>query len=76
MSKYKIEKGVPLLADGNIRSKYPFRDMEVGDSFLVELTKRPGCMSTASSFAAGQDPCWKFISRATSEDTARVWRVK
>ena len=38
MSKYKIQKGVPI-PDPNIpvtkTTKYPWKDMEVGDSFLV-----------------------------------------
>ena len=35
MSDYKIEKNVPI-PQGYVSRKYPFKEMEVGDSFVVE----------------------------------------
>lgn len=36
-TQYKIEKGIPIPEKHEHYSKYPFSDMEVGDSFLVTL---------------------------------------
>jgi len=35
MSEYKIEKGIEI-PQGEYRSKYPFRKMEVGDSVFIK----------------------------------------
>jgi hypothetical protein len=44
MSKYKIEKGVPMPPRGGVSRKYnyeliPFEDMEVGDSVSVPVNE-------------------------------------
>lgn len=48
MAVFKVEKGVPA-PKRHHRMKYPFREMEVGDSFFVPLTSTSGLPSTLRS---------------------------
>ncbi len=69
-----IEKGVPLNTNrihGNAR--YPWREMEVGDSFLVLERKITNFSAIANS--ACKRTGFKFTCR-TVEGGVRVWRVK
>jgi hypothetical protein len=67
----EIEKDVPLVIHKN--TKYPFRDMQIGDSILL-LTKSPNVVSywrRATKF--------KFFASVRPEDggdRCRVWRIK
>lgn len=73
-----IEKGIPMPKQTRT-SKYPFNEMVVGDSFLLE------CLPTAPSLARLRNACaayrkrdgkaeTKFAVRAV-EDGIRVWRT-
>lgn len=82
MTTFVIESGIPLhnrTAGVRNSCKYPFREMEIGDSFFVpaeEITVRKLVqrMSTAVSRAARNTGC-KFAVR--SDDAGvRVWRVQ
>ena len=66
----EIEKGVPP-PPTHKGKKYPFGDMDVGDSFLV-----PGAKVTTLSVAKRdyERGGRKFICR-TVDDGVRVWRV-
>lgn len=70
----KIEKGIPLPSRGgaNGNAKYPWRTMEVGDSFLVPA-KTPRKFS-AHMAQAQRNTGHKFASR-TVEGGCRVWRT-
>lgn len=80
----KIEKNVPLPS----YCTYPFKDMEVGDSFVVPLsgtTIKAGKIDAAThrvSVSAGywvkkHSPGAKFTIRSlVDEGVARCWRVK
>lgn len=65
---FKIEKNVPQPS----RSKYPFMDMEIGDSFLVPVGKGPTLRSMGSRL--GKETGRRFTVRVMG-DGARVWRV-
>lgn len=71
----EIEKGVPIPDEATgLREKYPFKKMEVGDSFLV-----PAGISKGSSLAITGYPNRvyapkRFASQMTPEGR-RVWRV-
>lgn len=67
MSKVIIEKGVPIpVEDG--RNKYPWKVMEVGDSFSIpKLTVSTG--ATNERYKPK-----KFISRKDG-DGYRIWRI-
>lgn len=70
---YKIDAGVTF---PDVRSKYPFHDMEVGDSIL--FTERPEADSArvcALRYVRAHNPDWKFSLRAV-QNGWRLWRVK
>ena len=74
-SNYVIEKNVPLAQKNGAgrKPKYPFRQMEVGDSFMA-----PGgnlkTMQTTTRLVGLQLGC-KFKTRAV-EGGVRVWRTE
>ena len=72
----KIEAGVPMPGDG--RRRYPFHEMEVGDSFFVPHADKSGRdLSTRVSNAAvkwGKIHDCKFTIRQV-DGGARCWRV-
>ena len=69
MSKYEIEKEFPIPEFREHGSKYPWKDMEVGDSIKVDIYEKAKVMSSAHAFGIRRDI--KFISRHD-----RIWRVK
>jgi hypothetical protein len=62
----QIDHDVPLPIHGN--SKYPWHQMEVGDSFLIA---RCAVQPPINILRKG----WKFTRRETEEGW-RIWRVK
>lgn len=69
MNHISIEKGIPL------PKRYPFDQMEVGDSFAVP----PGVSRTTVAIAAmryGRDHDMKFTIRMMPDRSYRCWRVK
>ena len=74
MSEFKIEKNVPLPRS---RSKYPWTEMEVGDSFFVP--GRDGDAVIGCFGKQAKDWGWKFSARTRHEQGifgVRVWRIK
>lgn len=67
---YEIEKKIPV--PGSPLSIYPFKQMEVGDSFLVPGNNRTAVSVAMTRTALGTTK--KFTSRKTAEGI-RVWRV-
>lgn len=72
-----IDKNVPM-PEGRARSRYPYADMEVGDSFFV-VTNGTDENATArrlrgSSFTYGKKAGSKFSVRKM-DNGFRVWRV-
>lgn len=63
---FQIEKDTPLPASTR---KYPFPDMEVGDSLTG-----PKVMAT-SAHAWGRVNGVKFITRTQPDGTVRIWRT-
>lgn len=67
-----IEKGIPLFESRGAWTKYPWREMSVGDSFLtrnVSINTVSACASAAKR-ATG----YNFVCR-TVEGGVRVWRT-
>ena len=79
MTDYKIEKGVPLPpgAGRKGRNKYPWYEMEVGDScFLPDAD--PRAVSQAASNVARRNNGLRFATRAVTENGVkgvRVWKI-
>lgn len=70
---FQIEKDVPMPVS---RSRYPFPQMKVGDSFFVPETHVPArLMSAAISYAKRNTLAWKFAARRI-DGGVRIWRIK
>jgi hypothetical protein len=67
-NKFKIDEGIPM-PEKRHSPKYPWKEMEVGDSFFVP--KRAFLASSASLRYAPK----KFSQRAV-DGGVRVWRVE
>lgn len=77
MSDFKIEKQVPVPKSYR-QHKYPFADMEVGDSFFVPEDDGGNRVRDRVAPAAngyGKPRGWKFTTR-TVEGGARCWRIE
>jgi hypothetical protein len=77
----KIEKGVPIPARPKRADKYPFAQMEVGDSFAIPSSEfRPPALiksvaiSAYRSWALRNKSDWKFKA-CLVENGVRIWRT-
>lgn len=70
MTDFKIEKGIPAPAK---RGKYPFAEMEVGDSFLVPGAATSAEISSAVSYRKNRYQ-EQYICRSV-DGGLRVWRI-
>ncbi len=68
--KIKIEKGVEFTL-GHTNAKYPWDDMEIGDSFFFADQK----VVSAACSRNQRDKSKKFVTRQV-EGGFRVWRVE
>ena len=77
--KIKIETGVPIPDKTTRKSKYPFRDMEVGNSFFVnekeDVNKMQQKISAAASMFCKKNPAYKFKTQAFDAGV-RLWRIQ
>ena len=73
----KIEKGIPIPPRSNI--KYPWGEMEVGDSFFVECEysrkKHQSIGGSKAQFIRHHKSKCKFTARRV-DGGIRVWRIK
>jgi hypothetical protein len=68
----QIERGVTFPVT---RSKYPFADMEPGDSILFrEKAHANSARISSMRFVRLRQPTWKFVMRKV-EDGWRMWRT-
>lgn len=70
-SKIKIERNIPIPVEKG--RKYPFKEMEIGDSFYVEGVKHNSLSGVAT--VIGYRLGMKFIVRRWKTGL-RCWRVK
>jgi hypothetical protein len=54
---------------------YPFADMQIGDSFIVDKKKKASVYHAASMYRCRHQP-WCFILQEDDEGTLRLWRVE
>lgn len=71
MSNFKIEKGVPFVE--KLTGKYPFNQMEVGDSFVVSKDEILSATASAYRYAACNNA--KFARRKI-DGVFRIFRVE
>jgi hypothetical protein len=69
MNEIEVSKSVPLPEP---RRRYPYKSMEVGDSFLVPEGKLQVVCN--ANYRAGKQLERKFIARREN-DGVRVWRM-
>lgn len=75
---FAIEKNIPQPKyTGGRKAKYPWKDMEVGDSFFVpcpedERSKRRSSICASGISALGKSK----VSTAIVDGGIRVWRIK
>lgn len=73
---FKIDKSVPMPGISGITGrpeKYPFSQMEVGDSVFFDGVKVGGKEYVASQMS-GRKNGWKFSGRSI-DGGLRIWRV-
>lgn len=83
---YEIERGVPLPPRANLagHTKYPFGEMEIGDSFFIPIDtidgKKPSDSVSSAAYVFGKRNNKKFTTRQVREEGTikgyRVWRVQ
>jgi hypothetical protein len=71
MSDVQIEKGIPVPTRGRA-SKYPWNELQVGDSFLLPNDDAP----SASSLSTGAKKAGIKIKVREVENGVRVWRTE
>jgi hypothetical protein len=72
----KVDKGkaIPKMKRGPV-SKYPFKDLKVGDSFLIlDKSRKNGIYSSLANFNKGRKIPIKITIR-TEGEALRVWRI-
>lgn len=72
---YETRKGVPLPALLDNAHKYPFRTMEVGDSFALSGENRLRVASAASDANKRLAPK-RFSIRQMDDGSLGCWRIK
>jgi hypothetical protein len=72
----KVDKQQPIPArKGGRASKYPFKDMKVGDSFLIpDKGKKNGIYGSLAHFNKGRKNPIKITIRIEG-NALRVWRI-
>lgn len=73
---YKIDKGVKMPKDN--KAKYPWKELDIGDSFFVPLTDCGFNSLRNQASSRGAPLGWVFKARAVTEngvEGTRVWRV-
>jgi len=73
MYNYTIDKDVPFTWTlTRNQSKYPYPDMQIGDSFFVPCNKQNSRVSATSSQYWKNNKC-KFATRQIKENWILVW---
>lgn len=70
--RIKIDKGIPIPVARKKVTPWPFMDMEIGDSFLVDEAS----MRAAASTAQDMKKQGYIFTRRKTRDGYRFWRVK
>lgn len=72
----KIQKDIPMPDTTAGRpGKYPFNEMEVGDSFELKGVPKNTVLNAANSWAKRNKKKYKFSIRFDNGNT-RIWRTK
>ncbi len=70
----EIEKNIPVPRAYAAREKYPFHQMEIGDSFVVPVDRGVAASVACSWYKKKHG--MKFVTRKTKDGKfVRVWRI-
>ena len=75
MTKIKIDKGIEIPHRRMLKTRYPVREMEIGDSFLIHDGEAPSKYIGSYSFLFSKMTGFKFMCRKV-EGGFRYWRVE
>lgn len=74
-SKFKVESNIEMPSKRADRVKYPFRQMKIGDSFLIEETSDLEKVRSAASYFGNRNEGFSFSIRKTDAGY-RCWRTE
>ncbi len=74
--KFKIEHGVELPLSRTKRAKYPFGEMQVGDSFAFDSASVLRLKSAASYFGIRNNREYSIRLTDPVKNEYRCWRIK
>ena len=75
MSEFKIEDGIPIPGQNKVRgTKYPWKELQVGQSFFVPLNGKRAAVVQSTLNSAGKYVGMKVATRQV-EGGVRVWRI-
>ena len=75
MSEYVVESGFevpPKMASGG-QSRYPWSQMQHGDSIAVPANEGRNAASSAHAWVARNAPGWHAVRRTLQDGTVRIW---
>lgn len=75
MTEFTIDKNVPMPKPRRPASKYPFKELDVGDSVLFSGSDHSGRFFLGALYRAQRETGRKFTTRKTPEGF-RVWRIE
>ena len=79
MTEYKLEKNVPLPNDleyMGAKRKYPWLEMEVGDSFAIPEGRHESVRTASAAWVLRHpERDMRFSVRKLEDGTYRCWRV-
>lgn len=70
---FQIEKNVPMPSGYHHKEVYPWREMAVGDSFVVRNERSHASLSSTAG-GAGKRLGMKFTVRKQPDGSFRIWR--
>lgn len=74
--EFKIEKNIPVPPLRDTHSKYPFGEMNIGDSIFVPHKAGAGVNPVVSAAAYYGNKNNKKFTTKNEEKGTRVWRIK
>ena len=72
----QIEKNIPVnkFLKRSRSHKYPFRELEVGDSFYVALSEQEINVLRVLAWRFSKQTGWRFVTKKV-DSGVRVWRI-
>lgn len=75
MGSYKVDSNVPINPE-QIRFKYPFKTMKVGESFEFTEAKRRAVRASATRYKTLNPDTFNYSSKQVGPGVFRLWRIE